>query len=165
MSMSPARYHFSSGSAKIGHPASVMQVPYRQGVDLNLGLIHWPKRALKETVARDLPLIDLVDIRCALPRTRWPEIPPQARHGGGKTDEVAPKTARCLVIGDGKFRNKPGFVAHGLTLAGTDGTMVDRCTVRQRRDALRISQSAPAKSAMKSRAPIRIATMLMATCA
>ena len=83
----------------------------------------------------------------------------------GKTDEVAPKTARCLVIGDGKFRNKPGFVAHGLTLAGTDGTMVDRCTVRQRRDALRISQSAPAKSAMKSRAPIRIATMLMATCA
>ena len=32
-------------------------------------------------------------------------------------------------------------------------------------DALRISQSAPAKSAMKSRAPIRIATMLIATCA
>jgi hypothetical protein len=38
----------------------------------------------------------------------------------GKTDEVAPKTARCLVIGDGKFRDKPGLVAHGLTLAASD---------------------------------------------
>ena len=38
----------------------------------------------------------------------------------GKTDEVAPKTARCLVIGDDKFRNKPGFVAHSLTLAASD---------------------------------------------
>ena len=83
----------------------------------------------------------------------------------GKTDEVAPKTARCLVIGDGKFRDKPGLVAHGLTLAPSDETVSGRCTDRQRRDALRISQSAPAKSAMKTRAPIRIATMLIATCA
>ena len=81
----------------------------------------------------------------------------------GKTDEVAPKTARCLVIGDDKFRDKPGLVAHGFTLAASDETVSGRCTDRQRRDALRISQSAPAKSAMKTRAPIRIATMLMAT--
>ena len=79
--------------------------------------------------------------------------------------EVAPKTARCLVIGDGKFRNKPGFVAHSLTLAASDETVSGRCADRQRREALRISQSTPAKSAMKTRAPIKIATMLIATCA
>ena len=83
----------------------------------------------------------------------------------GKTDEVAPKTARCLVIGDGKFRNKPGFTGHSPTLVVSDETVSGRCADRQRRDALRISQSAPAKSAMKSRAPIKIATMLMTTCA
>lgn len=83
----------------------------------------------------------------------------------GKTDEVTPKTARCLVISDGKFRNKPRFTAHGPTLAASVETVPGKCTDRQRRDALRISQSAPAKSAMKTRAPIRIATMLMATCA
>ena len=83
----------------------------------------------------------------------------------GKTDEVAPKTARCLVIGDDKFRDKPGFTGHSPTLAASDETVSARCTDRHRRDALRISQSAPAKSAMKTRAPIKIATMLIATCA
>ena len=83
----------------------------------------------------------------------------------GKTNEVAPKTARCLVIGDDKFRDKPGFTGHSLTLAVSDETVSGRYTDRQRREALRISQSAPAKIAMNSRAPIRIATMLMATCA
>ena len=164
MSMSPARFLFRFGEDR--PPCLGDAVPCTvQIVDLNLEVDPAAKRQLKGTGCPRPPAVDLVEHQVRVTQDEVAESFLRPLIAEGKTDEVAPKTARCLVIGDGKFRDKPGLVAHGLTLAASDETVSGRCTDRQRRDALRISQSAPAKSAMKSRAPIRIATMLMATCA
>jgi len=85
-----------------------------QIVDLNL------KGELKGTCRPRPTLVDLVEHQVRVTQDKVAESFLRPLIAKGKTDEVAPKTARCLVIGDGKFRDKPGLVAHGLTLAASD---------------------------------------------
>ena len=91
-----------------------------QIVDLNLKVDTLTKGELKGSCRPRPTLVDLVKHQVRVTQDKLAESFLRPLIAKGKTDEVAPKTARCLVIGDGKFRDKPGLVAHGLTLAASD---------------------------------------------
>ena len=91
-----------------------------QIVDLNLEVDTPTKGELKGTCRPRPTLVDLVEHQVRVTQDEVAESFLRPLVAKGKTDEVAPKTARYLVIGNGKFRDKPGLVAHGLTLAASD---------------------------------------------
>ena len=91
-----------------------------QIVDLNLEVDTPTKGELKGTCRPRPTLVDLVKHHVCAAHNEVSKSLFGTLVSQREANEVAPETFGGLVIGDGKFRDKPGLVAHGLTLAASD---------------------------------------------
>ena len=91
-----------------------------QIVDLNLEVDTSTKGELKGPCRPRPTLVDLVKHHVCAAHNEVSKSLFGTLVSQREANEVAPETFGGLVIGDGKFRDKPGLVAHGLTLAASD---------------------------------------------